>query len=161
LNWDTPHPHLYPVAPAPDDIDGLRHTNNAVYVKWCQQAGWSHSEKLGLDFAAWQRLDRAMAIQSATYDYLLPTSLGDELLLGTWLAACDGKLSMERRFQLVRPADGATVMRARWQLVCIEIGSGKPKRMPAEFPETYMPAVAGTGPAPGVGAGPVPEPCGI
>jgi acyl-CoA thioester hydrolase len=141
LNWDTPQPHLFPVAPKAADIDGLDHTNNAVYVRWCEQAGWSHSQALGLDLADYRRLDRAMAIARAEYDYLLPTGLGEELLLGTWLCATDGRLTMERRFQLVRARDGATVMRGRWQLVCIEIGSGKPRRMPPEFCDAYLPAV--------------------
>ncbi|WUR12414.1 thioesterase family protein [[Empedobacter] haloabium] len=141
MNWDFPQPHIYPVAPLAADIDGLDHTNNAVYVRWCEQAGWSHSEALGLDLAAYRRLDRAMAIAKAEYEYLLPTGLGDELLLGTWLCGTDGKLTMERRFQLVRASDGTTVMRGRWQLVCIEIGSGRPRRMPAEFCEAYLPVV--------------------
>ena len=143
MNWDVPQPHIHPVTPQADDIDGLDHTNNAVYVRWCEQAGWSHSEALGLDLADYRRLDRAMAIARAEYEYLLPTGLGDELLLGTWLSATDGRLTMERRFQLVRAGDGATVMRGRWQLVCIEIGSGKPRRMPPEFCDVYLPAVVG------------------
>ena len=46
---------------------------------------------------------------------------------------------MERRFQLVRNSDGVTVLRGRWDLVCIEIGSGRPRRMPREFFEIYLP----------------------
>jgi acyl-CoA thioester hydrolase len=53
----------------------------------------------------------------------------------------DGKLVMERRFQLVRNSDGATVLRGRWDLVCIEIASGKPRRMPQEFLDAYMTAI--------------------
>ena len=48
---------------------------------------------------------------------------------------------MERRFQLVRNSDGVTVLRGRWDLVCIEICSGQPRRMPREFFEIYLPAV--------------------
>jgi acyl-CoA thioester hydrolase len=44
---------------------------------------------------------------------------------------------MERRFQLRRVADGETLMRGRWGLVCIEISSGKPRRMPPEFVAAY------------------------
>jgi acyl-CoA thioester hydrolase len=58
----------------------------------------------------------------------------------------DGKLSMERRFQLVRDSDGATVLRGRWDLVCIELSSGRPRRMPAEFLDTYMPVIVGGAP---------------
>jgi acyl-CoA thioester hydrolase len=141
LNWDYPQPFTLPRAPAAADIDGLNHTNNAVYVHWCEQAGWAHSEALGLDLDDYRRLDRAMAIRRGEYDYILPTTEGEALTLATWLVDGDGKLAMERRFQLVRDSDGATVLRGRWDLVCIEISSGRPRRMPQEFVDAYMPAI--------------------
>jgi acyl-CoA thioester hydrolase len=141
LTWDYPQPFLLSLAPGAADIDGLNHTNNAVYVRWCEQAGWAHSEALGLGIDDYRRLDRAMAIRRAEYDYILPTLLGEALTLGTWLVGGDGKLSMERRFQLVRDGDGATVLRGRWELVCIDIGGGRPRRMPPEFLDAYMPQV--------------------
>jgi acyl-CoA thioester hydrolase len=141
--WDFPDPHTIECAPQGDDIDGLNHTNNGVYVRWCQDAGWSHSHALGLNLADYQRLDRAMAIRRGEYDYLLATSLGEALILATWLVATDSLMTMERRFQLVRASDGATVLRGRWTLVCIEISSGRPRRMPPAFVDAYLPAVVG------------------
>ncbi|WP_397532557.1 acyl-CoA thioesterase [Roseateles sp.] len=135
--WDYPAPFRLALSPQPQDIDGLNHTNNAVYVQWCEKVAWAHSEALGLSLADYQRLDRAMAIRHGAYDYLLPSSLGEPLVLGTWLTASDGKLSMERRFQLRRASDGATLVRGRWDLVCIDITAGRPRRMPAEFCEVY------------------------
>ena len=82
-----------------------------------------------------------MAIRRGEYDYILPTLPGEELLLGTWLVGGDGKLSMERRFQLLRARDGTTALRGRWELVCIDISGGRPRRMPPEFLEAYMPQV--------------------
>lgn len=140
MPWDHPTPFTLPAAPQPQDIDGLNHTNNAVYVQWCEKVAWAHSEALGLALADYHRLDRAMAIRRGEYDYLLPSGVGDTLTLGTWLFRGDGKLTMERRFQLIRESDGATLMRGRWQLVCIELASGKPRRMPPEFCEVYLPA---------------------
>jgi len=141
LDWDYPQPFILPVTPGALDIDGLNHTNNAVYVRWCEQAGWAHSEQLGLALSDYRRLDRAMAIRRGDYDYLLPTMEGEPLQLATWLVGGDGKLTMERRFQLVRGSDGATVLRGRWDLVCIEISTGRARRMPPEFVQTYMPVV--------------------
>jgi acyl-CoA thioester hydrolase len=141
LPWDYPNPFTLPRVPHADDIDGLNHTNNAVYVQWCEQVGWAHSESLGLDLGDYRRLDRAMAIRRGEYDYLLPTGTGDALTLATWLFAGDGKVGMERRFQLVRDSDGATVLRGRWDLICIEMSSGRARRMPPEFLAAYMPQV--------------------
>lgn len=136
-SWDYPAPFTLALTPQPSDIDGLGHTNNAVYVQWCEQAGWAHSEALGLSLADYRRLDRAMAIREGHYDYLLPSFEGETLVLGTWLTGSDGKLTMERRFQLRRASDGVTLVRGRWALVCIEISSGRPRRMPPEFLGVY------------------------
>lgn len=139
--WDFPTPFTRPISPGRDDIDGLNHTNNAVYIRWCEDIAWAHSESIGLDLNDYRRLDRAMAIRRGEYDYLLPSFAGDDLLLGTWLTGTDGKLTMERRFQLLRKHDGATLLRGRWELVCIEMSSGRPRRMPEEFLGVYRPAI--------------------
>ena len=143
MSWDYLQPFTLPVSPRAEDIDGLKHTNNAVYVPWCERIGWAHSEALGLTLADYQRLDRAMAIRRGEYDYLLPTALGERLTLATWLTASDGRLTMERRFQLLRRSDQATIMRGRWDLVCIELSSGRARRMPEAFCQGYLAAVVG------------------
>ena len=146
MDWDYPKPFVLHLAPQAGDIDGLNHTNNAVYVQWCEQVGWAHSESLGLSLADYRRLDRAMAIRRGEYDYLLPTFLNDKLTLATWIFAGNAKLTMERRFQLIRDSDQATILRGRWDLVCIELGSGRPRRMPPEFCEIYLPATVNWSP---------------
>ena len=144
IAWDLPNPFTISVAPQASDIDGLDHTNNAVYVRWCEQAGWAHSIALGLGLDDYRRLDRAMAIRRGEYDYLLPTAADELLLLGTWLTPGDSPLSMNRLFQLVRLKDQCTVLRARWNLVCIELSSGRPKRLPPEFSAAYLTAKSTT-----------------
>jgi acyl-CoA thioester hydrolase len=141
INWDFPNPFTLTLAPQAEDIDGLGHTNNAVYVRWCEQAGWAHSMALGLSVDDYRRLDRGMAIRRGEYNYLLPTTEGEPLLLGTWLMPGDSSLSAYRCFQLVRLDDLSTVLRGKWELVCIELSSGRPKRFPAEFKNAYQPAM--------------------
>lgn len=139
--WDYSNAFTLPVVPQSDDIDGLKHTNNAVYVQWCEMIGWAHSQALGLSLLDFQRHDRVMAIRRGEYDYLLPTLLHEELTLATWLTSSDGKLTMERRFQLIRNRDQATVLRGRWDLVCIELSSGRARRMPPAFSQVYLAAM--------------------
>lgn len=139
--WDHPDPHILQTRVNPRDIDGLNHTNNAVYVNWCQQVAWSHSVALGLDLASYQALDRAMAIIHSEFHYLQASLEGDEILAATWITGWDRKLTMRREFQVIRPDDGVTLLRAAMRFACIELSSGKPKRMPREFIEGYGPAV--------------------
>lgn len=147
MNWDHPDPFTAALVPRADDIDGLGHTNNAVYVQWCERVAWAHSQALGLGLADYRRLDRAMAIRQAQYDYLLPTGAGEALTLATWLLHSDGKLTMRRAFQVVRDRDRATVLRGHWDLVCIELSSGRARRLPPEFVRVYLAALVVPPPA--------------
>lgn len=126
---------------AAEDIDGLGHVNNGVYVGWCQDAGWQHSVHLGLNLDSYHALDAAMVIRHADYDYIAAAYLGEACTMTTWLSACDQRLLMERRFELRRNRDAAILLKARWQLVCIRLSNGKARRMPQAFVDHYGPAV--------------------
>ena len=141
MNWDQAEPFTLDLTVSAADIDGLGHANNAVYVTWLERCAWLHSQQLGLDLAQYRRLDRAMAVVRHEIDYLASAYEHDELVMGTWILDWDQRLKMNRRFQLVRPADGVTLLRAQTTFVCIELSSGRPKRMPAEFIEGYGQAI--------------------
>jgi acyl-CoA thioester hydrolase len=141
MSWDLPTPYIIDLCVAADDIDGLGHANNAVYVTWLERSAWSHSQSLGLGLDEFRRLDRAMAVLRHEIDYLASAYLGDHLQLATWIVESDNRLKVSRAFQLIRPGDGATLLRARTTFVCIELSSGKPKRMPLEFVQTYGPVL--------------------
>ena len=137
MSWGLPDPFIIDIVVQPEDIDGLGHANNAVYVSWLERCAWRHSQSLGLDLAEYRRLDRAMAVVRHEVDYLASAYEGDQLQLATWIVESDQRLKMTRQFQLRRPADDLTLLRAQTTFVCIELSTGKPKRMPAEFVEGY------------------------
>lgn len=137
MSWTLPDPFVIDIVVQPEDIDGLGHANNAVYVSWLERCAWRHSQSLGLDLAEYRRLDRAMAVLRHEIDYLASAYEGDQLQLATWIVESDQRLKMTRHFQLKRPADDLTLLRAQTTFVCIELSSGKPRRMPAEFVEGY------------------------
>lgn len=141
LAWDHPGPFTLYSRVKAEDIDGLQHTNNAVYVKWCEQTAWAHSGALGLDLDTYRRLDRAMAITHSEYHYLQASREGDEIAVGTWILAWDGRITMRRGFQVIRVGDGATLLRGAMRFVCIELSTGRPRRLPPEFIAGYGPAV--------------------
>ena len=141
IQWDYPGPHTLSTRVGAEDIDGLNHTNNAVYVKWCEQVAWAHSVALGLDLERYRGLDRAMAITHSEYDYLQASREGDEIIAATWITEWDRRLTMQRRFQVIRPSDGVTLLRAGMRFACIELSSGRPRRLPQAFIEGYGPAV--------------------
>ena len=131
--WDLPRPHVLGVTAGAGDIDGYGHVNNAVYVRWLDHCAWSHSAALGLPAEHCIGSRRGMAVLRTPIHYLAPALAGDELEAGTWIVANDGRLRVWRRFQLRRPADGRTLLRALILYVCIDLDSGRPRRMPPEF----------------------------
>lgn len=137
MSWSLPDPFVIDILVQPEDIDGLGHANNAVYVSWLERCAWRHSQSLGLDLAEYRRLDRAMAVVRHEVEYLASAYEGDQLQLATWIVESDQRLKMTRQFQLRRPADDLTLLRAQTTFVCIELSTGKPKRMPVEFVEGY------------------------
>lgn len=138
LSWDLPAPFLLEQEVTAAHIDEMGHTNNVVYLQWLENIAWAHSRALGLSWETYQQLNRALVARRHEIDYLAATFAGERLLLGTWIVANDRKLSITRRYQIIRPADGITVLRGQTHWVCIELDSGKPKRMPPAFADGYM-----------------------
>lgn len=137
LSWDVPRPHTETVLVGAEHLDAYGHTNNVVYLQWLERVAWSHSAALGLDWPAYQRLGVGCVARRHELDYLAATFAGQTLQLGTWVHENDGRLSMWRRYQIIRVDDGKTVLRGQTQWVCIDLLSGRPKRQPPEFLAAY------------------------
>ncbi len=138
--WDVLAPFTQSVTVQSSDLDEFGHTNNVVYLSWLEKVAWAHSVSLGLSMADYRRLGCGCVARRHELEYLAPTFQGDELLLGTWVQENDGKLSMWRGYQILRPKDGKNVLRGSTHWVCVDLASGKPRRMPPEFIEGYRPA---------------------
>lgn len=141
LQFDRPQPFTQHFEVEAHDIDGLGHTNNLVYVRWCQATAWSHSQQLGIGLKDYQQLQRAMAIRHASYDYLQASYLGEPVCVATWIVASDGRLNLTRQFQVFNTTTGVVLCRAELQFVCINLENGKPSRMPSLFKSGYGQAV--------------------
>lgn len=131
--WDRPNPYVHEVCVGQTDTDRLGHANNTAYLKWMEAASWQHIEPIGMDWAAHELSGKAMAITRTEIDYLAACYEGEVLQVATWITACDGRLSSERAFQIIRPSDGKTLVRAVCRYACIDLKSGRPVRMPESF----------------------------
>lgn len=139
--WDYQSPFVRRSTVTADDVDDLNHTNNTVYVRWCEEAAWEHSAQLGLTVDSYRHLDRAMAVVEGRYKYLQASYLDEEIETATWIVYWDKRLTMTRHFQIRRANDGATLLRGEVRFACIEISSGRPRRLPPEFIDGYGPAI--------------------
>ena len=136
LAWDAPHPHVLPVVVNDGHIDLMQHVNNVHYLQWLENVAWDHSVALGMRPEDYTRLGHGMVVRRHELDYIAPALLGDRVLLATWIVGLD-RLSLHRRYQFVRESDGVTLFRGATHFVCVEIASGKVRRMPPDFTEVY------------------------
>ncbi|HDZ36985.1 MAG TPA: acyl-CoA thioesterase [Marinobacter sp.] len=133
LQWDLPDPFILEIQVIEGDTDRLGHANNVVYVRWLEDISWAHVESLGMTWELHEATGKAMAITRTEIDYLAAANAGDRLLMGTWLSGFDGRFRSERRFQLIRPADGKTLVRAGSTHACVDLKTQRPSRAPKEF----------------------------
>ena len=136
--FDHPAAHVIELQVQPTDIDAYEHVNNAVYLTWLDRAAWSHSAALGVPLERCLALRRGMAAQRIEIDYLRAAVRDDRIQAATWIVGADGRLRAERRFQIRRASDGATLARARVDYVCINLDSGRAARMPEMFARAYV-----------------------
>lgn len=137
IHWDKPYPFCANIQVESKHIDSLGHVNNVVYVSWLEHCAWQHANSLGIDLNDYHRLNRAMVVVRHELNYLASAFAEDQLIMATWITQSDLRLKLRRQFQLIRPADGRTLLRAATNFVCIELSSGAPKRMPPLFAEAY------------------------
>lgn len=140
--WDLPSPFIHRVTAAEDDMDVFGHVNNAVYFNWSNEAVWAQwradaeSQALAGD-GPWLR---GMAVIRSEADYLGHVYAGDEIAIGVWITASDGRLRAERRYQMRRLCEGRpaeTVFRARWSLACFDLHTRRPARMTPAIKHHY------------------------
>jgi len=135
--WDFASPHLFRLRVGADALDGFRHVNNAVYLRWLDLAAWSHSTALGIPESLCLALDRGMVVHRAEIDYLRGALEGDEVEIATWIVESDRRLRCSRRFQVRRAGSGETLLRGRLDYVCMNLSTGRATRMPEVFATAY------------------------
>jgi acyl-CoA thioester hydrolase len=116
------------VTALPEDIDRQNHVNNTVYLRWVQDVAVAH----------WRALAPAEAQNAIGWvvlrhevDYERPASLGDEILLRTWVGEAT-RLTFERFTEIRRKQDEKILAQARTLWCPINARTGRPTRVSAE-----------------------------
>lgn len=137
MSWDYANPFIHRVQVGADAIDRMQHVNNVRYLQYLEDTAWAHTEFLGLSWDVYEKLGTGVVAHRTEIDYLRAAVLDDELEIATWCTANDGKLRLERSYQIRRPSDDTTIVRAVTQWISVDLKTGRPKRMPAEFANAY------------------------
>ena len=132
------------------DIDEQNHVNNTVYLRWVQDVATAHWKTLA---SAESQAVIGWIVLRHEIDYKMPASLGDEIVLRTWVGKAS-RLKFERFTEIRRkpgrnntgssggdidpPQEGFAVAnnqvlaQARTVWVPIDVRTGKPARVSAD-----------------------------
>ena len=113
-------------------LDSFGHLNNAVCVKYMQEAAIQASADAGYSLQWYEERGVAWVIRRLEIRYYLQVRYGDELEVTTWISECSRSTCI-REYDVTRTIDGARVARGRALWVYIDSRSGRPVRLPGEI----------------------------
>jgi acyl-CoA thioester hydrolase len=121
-------PHVYRIEVSASAIDANGHANNVEYLRWMQDAAWSHSDAAGCTDAT-RSAGAIWVVRSHHVEYLRPAFAGDVVEVRTWVADFRRAFSL-RKYELVRQGDGAVLARGETNWAFVDATSGKPRSIP-------------------------------
>lgn len=115
----------YTLQVGPAHIDALQHVNNVVYVQFMQEAADKHWHSVA---SPELEAELAWVVRRHEIDYLNPAVRGNELRVRTWTGE-HSVVTWDRHYEIIRVADGKTIIRAKSVWVLIDRSTGKPQRI--------------------------------
>ncbi len=129
----------------PEHIDILGHVNNVVYVAWMQDVATAHIETLDVGLQQYLEMKHAMVAVEHHVQYRKAALEGDEIILRTWLNDINALYSF-RQYAFFKASDHSLLFTGSTKWACVEIASGRPKRMSPTFIQAYQPLDEGIDP---------------
>ena len=120
-----PQVFTFPLRVAESDIDPQGHVNNVAFLRYVQEAAIAHWRS-----AAPRDLQESYSwvVRKHEIEYFRPGLPGDELHARTWVGESSGA-TWERFTEIVRTADGQTLVKARTVWVLLDAATGRPRRI--------------------------------
>ncbi len=122
-----------PFAVTADDIDGLGHVNNVVYLRWVQDVAAAHWESATTPA---ERADIGWVVLRHEIDYQHPAMPGDQVIVRTWVGP-PSAATFERHTEILRAADQRVLARARSLWCPVNPGSGRVRRIDAALHDRF------------------------
>lgn len=113
------------------DAGGVVH--NIVYLRFIETARTLLAMQMGMSFEEIARTQIHPVVIRTEIDYKKPALLGDEIRVNGGLVEWSG-IRFWVEFEVVRPSDGAVLVKCRQALALVQMPDGKPVRLPSDFP---------------------------
>jgi acyl-CoA thioester hydrolase len=113
----------------PEDIDGLGHVNNVVYLRWMQEAAAAHWSTRASPELQTQVI---WVVTRHEIDYKAPAFVGEQLVARTWVGEPAGA-TWERFIEIRRAGDDKLLARGRSVYAALDPATGRPRRVEASL----------------------------
>lgn len=120
------------------ELDRFSHVNNAVYVKYMQEAAIEASTEAGFSPDWYTANGTGWVIRKLDIRYFLQLHYNDELAIKTWVSDIQ-RVSSHREYEITRVADNARVARARVNWIYVDLNTRRPLRISPIFFEAFSP----------------------
>lgn len=120
------------------DCDAYGHLNNAMYLRYIQEAAFNASGSLGLDPAAFEAMERTWFVRSTEIKYLQGIEYGDTVEVTTWLEGVR-QATARRRYEIRKQGSEELSTQAYTDWVFMNIVDQNPVRIPDEIAQVYLP----------------------
>jgi acyl-CoA thioester hydrolase len=117
-------------------IDMYGHVNNIEYLRWMQDSATAHTASEGWTLDRYQQSSAIWVVRRHTIDYFISAFAGDRLDLHTWIEWVKDCQSL-RRYLLTRAGERRIIAKAETHWVCVDPGSGRPRRVPDAFIQAF------------------------
>ncbi|WP_027481979.1 thioesterase family protein [Deinococcus pimensis] len=118
------------------DIDELGHVNNAVYLRYMEEAARAHADHVGAGLEVMKELGAVPVARHHSITYHLPAHEGDVIAVTTEITSAGGVRSV-RHHDVRRASTGELLVEADTQWVWVDPVRHRPKRVPHAIMERF------------------------
>lgn len=119
------------------ECDAYGHLNNAVYLRYMQEAAFAASAAVGLSRETYEAMRRVWLVRETEIEYMQPVRAEELLEVSTWVEGVRRVLS-RRLYEFKRANTGELVARAYTDWVYLDRDSMTPTTIPPEVAAAYL-----------------------
>ncbi len=120
-----------------NDIDQMRHMNNAAYLDHFAESGHAAGAAIGWPAEKLIAHNMVTVIRRLWVTYLQPAALGDAIEITAWLSDMRPASAM-RHMLMTRPRDGVLLARCSYLVAFINLNTGSPMRWDKQLLQDAM-----------------------
>ena len=129
-------PFDFRLVAAQGDVDELGHISNLTYLRWVTDAAKAHSDSVGLDWDAYNRIGALFVVRKHEIVYLRPALGDDKITVTTWIDNVKAATSL-RETRIVRDAGHVELAHAKTLWVLVDANTRRPCRIPSVVQQAF------------------------